>query len=494
MSPGPRRENFAPLFLYSEDEKNEGMAIDALGPLFTYRKDKEEKDVAFRPLFYSQTEPERYRLDYLFPFGGYERTETRVHSYFHFVYSNNRDLTEEPTRKKERSFLLAFWGETNRGEPYGGFFPLYGNLKNRFGRDEITFLLWPLYSHSRQGESSAYTFLWPIFSVYTGTREGFKVWPLVGYDRKEDDYRKTFFLWPIFDFEKRNLFTDDPTDVDMVWPLYVSFSSQKHIYRSVLWPFFSYTYNGYYDYNQWSAPWPFVMWGKGGGRSLFRIFPFYSRYHDEGSESGYIAFPVFWYTRDEDEQTSHTLDRYLLFSKNETRVWKKEDERERRLRVWPFFYYRQEREGRVFFYSPCLLPFDIEGIEKNWTPLLTLYEYRRNAQGESESKFLWGFYVHRRNSAREFYELSFLFRYYTAQDLVYFSVLRGLLEYRSQGSTQALRVLYSPWPMSWDSPPAAVLAEDDRFKDVILASGPGEGGNSDMEELGQNLREVKKGE
>ena len=91
LNPGPRRENFAPLFVYSEDEKREGRALDALGPFFTYRKDSEEKEVAFRPFFYSTREPGRYRLDYLYPMGGYERTEQRVHSYFHFVYSTDRE-------------------------------------------------------------------------------------------------------------------------------------------------------------------------------------------------------------------------------------------------------------------------------------------------------------------------------------------------------------------------------------------------------------------
>ncbi len=43
LNPGPRRENFAPLFIYSEDEKKEGRALDALGPFFSYRKDLQEK-------------------------------------------------------------------------------------------------------------------------------------------------------------------------------------------------------------------------------------------------------------------------------------------------------------------------------------------------------------------------------------------------------------------------------------------------------------------
>ncbi len=461
LNPGPRRENFAPLFVYSEDEKREGKALDALGPFFTYRQDSEEKEVAFRPFFYSTREPGRYRLDYLYPFGGYERTEKRVHSYFHFVYSTDQDLTAAPTRKKQKSFLLAFWGETEEGESYGGFFPIYGTLKKRFGRDEMSFLLWPLYSDSREGESKTYTVLWPIFSYYGGVgREGFKVWPLGGYDRQENDHDKTFFLWPIFHFERRNLYMPNPTEINMVWPLYVSMDEGTRVNRSVLWPFFNYEYDEDAHYTQWDFPWPFLQWAEGEERSILRIFPIYGRKYWLGVEKGYFLFPIYLYERDEDETYQTALDRYLLFSKNQTKVWKKENKSERRLRIWPFFYYRQEKGGAVYLYWPCIIPVDLEGFEQNWAPLLTLYEYRRDSEGDSESKFLWGVYVHRQNAARELFELSFVLTYYKAEDLSYFSILKGLVEYRAEKSRHALRVLYSPWPMEWESRTAIAGREE----------------------------------
>ncbi len=456
LNPGPRRENFAPLFIYSEDEEREGRAIDILGPFFTYRKDREEKDVAFRPLFYSKTEADRYRLDYVYPMGKYERTRDRVESYFRLIYSTDRDLTKGANEKKERGFLLVFWGETEKGEPYGGFFPFYGTLKNRFGREEMNFFLWPIYSDSREGEGKTYTFLWPFFSISEGRgREGFKIWPLGGYDKKANDYDKTFFLWPIFHFEKRYLFTDDPTNINMVWPFYVSSTSSKRVNRTVLWPFFNYTYDEDDHYTQWDFPWPVFQWARGDEKSIFRVFPIYGRKSWEGRERGYILWPIYWYSEDEDDQYRFVSDRYLLLSKNEIRVWKNKDQQERRIRVWPFFYYRQEREGGGYLYWPCLIPVDYEGYERNWVPLLSLYEYRRNPQGASESKFLWGFYTHRKNAVRELYELSFFLTYYSAEDLAYFSLLKGLLEYRAEGEKCALRLFYSPWPIEWECSPAS---------------------------------------
>ena len=251
-----------------------------------------------------------------------------MQSYFRLFYSNDQDLTEEPLKKKERGFLLAFWGETNKGEPYGGFFPLYGSLKNRFGRDEMNFFLWPLYSDSREGDNKTYTFLWPFFSYSTGTgREGFKFWPLGGYDRKENDFQKTFFLWPFFHFEKRYLYTDDPTEINMVFPLYVSQTSSRRTQRSVLWPFFTHIHDDDDHYTQWDFPWPLLQWAKGDEKEIFRVFPIYGRKYWEGIEKGYILWPIYRYVYEKGDEYQKTDDRYLLLSKNETKIWKKEEKR-----------------------------------------------------------------------------------------------------------------------------------------------------------------------
>lgn len=456
LTPGPRRENFQPLFLYSEDEEKEGRETDVLGPLFTYRQDAQEKDLAFRPFFYWKKEDGKYTLlEYLYPLGKYKQTEKEVESYFIPFFSSRRDLTEEAKKKKERGFLLAFWGETEKGEPYGGFFPIYGKLRKRFSKDELNFFLWPIYSDSREGENRTYNLFWPIFS-YTegGGREGFKVWPLVGRDRKENEYEKTFFLWPIFHFEKRHLYTDDPTEITMVFPLYYSSTSAKRISRSVIWPFFNYTYDEEDHYTQWDFPWPLLQWAKGDDKSIFRIFPLYGHKHWEERESGYILWPLYLYDRQDDEGYQKVINRYLLLSKDQTEVWKDEGKRAKILRIWPLFYYSLKKEGTVQFYFPALIPLDNEGYERNWGPLLRLYEYRKNVGGESESRFLWGFYTHRKNALRELYEVSFILTFYRAEEVAYFSLLKGLLEYRADGPKRALRLLYSPWPVEWERSPA----------------------------------------
>jgi hypothetical protein len=451
LNPGPRRENFAPLFIYSEDEEREGKALDALGPFFSYRKDNREKKFVFRPLAYRKQEPQHYYLEYLYPLGKYEETDQEVKSYLMPFYSTRRDLTQPKVQKKERTFFLAIWGETDQGEKYGGLFPFYGHLKKRFRKDEMTFFLWPLYSKSREGENRTTTYLWPIFTLTEGGgREGWRVWPLAGHETKENDYEKKFFLWPFFIFEKRYIYTGDPTEIQMVVPFYVSMTSSRREHKGVLWPLFTYTYDQDDHYTQWDAPFPLVRWAKGDEKSLLQVFPFYRRKYWEGREQGYHLWPIHSYSRYGDKDYHKEDNRYLLFSKDEREVWEKKDQKERRLRVWPFFYYREGKEGDVYGYGPCLIPIDFEGFERNWAPIFSLYQYNRNPQGASESRILWGFYTHRQNTLRELYELSFLMTYYKKEDLSYFSLLKGLLEYRTGKEQCALRLLYSPWPIRWE--------------------------------------------
>ncbi len=442
--------------------------MEGLGPFITYRRDRQERELAFRPFFYWKKEGKDLTLlEYLYPLGKYQRTESEVKSYFMPFYSTHRDLTpgtqeKEEKEKKERTFFLAFWGETEEGKSYGGFFPFYGKLLNRFGKDQVDFVLWPIYTDSREGESWAYNFLWPIFSYYRGGgREGFKVWPLLGYDRKENEYQKTFFLWPIFDFEKRYLYTDNPTTVVNVFPFYLSSTSSTQVQRSLLWPFFNYTRDQGENYTQWDFPWPFLEWARGEDKSILQIFPLYRRKHWEDSDTGYVLWPIYLYDYQNNAKYQKKIDRYFLLSMDKIEIWKEEGKQARALRIWPFFYYSQNKEGALKIYAPALLPLEDEGYERNWGPFLRLYEYNRNPEGASESKFLWGFYFHRKNVSQELIEVSLFLTYYEEKDLRYINLLRGLMEYLAEGSKRALRMFYLPWPVKWEASPAIMEAVSD---------------------------------
>lgn len=448
-----------PLFLYSEDEEKGGTRTEILGPFFLFSQNQEKKVRAFRPFFYYQTDAKEHTLiEYLYPLGKYTETDRKVAYYLVPFISTHRDKTET-TGAREQTFFLIFWGETAQGESYGGFFPFYGNFKKRFAKDEIDFFLWPIYSHSREGENHSYSFFWPFLDYSEGGgREARKLWPIYGHDRKEKSYDRSYFLWPFFHFEKRHLYTDDPTEIEMILPFYVSFQSKKEGRRSVLWPFFNYSYNESTNYTQWDLPWPLIRWGEGNERSILRLFPLYGRKKMEDRETGFFLWPIYSYDHQKGGNYQKYVDRFLLLSKDEREVWEKEAKEARSFRLWPLFHHKLDKDGRELFYLPVLIPFDDDGFERNWRPLFSLYEYRHDPQGESESRILWGVYLHRKNALRELYEVSFLLTTYTAQDIHYVCLLRGLLEYRGKGASRALRLFYLPWPIEWQEP--GLRAED----------------------------------
>jgi len=471
LNPGPRRENFAPFFIYSEDEENKGSRTDVLGPFFTFSGSQAGEDRAFRPFLYWQKREGAYSaLEFLYPLGKYLRTDQKIETYFIPFISTYEDLTQKDRQPKDRTFLLAIWGKTDKGKSYGGLFPLYGKLEKRFTKDEITFVMWPIYSDSRLGENHTYNLFWPFFSYSEGGgRDMLKIWPLYGQDRKENSYEKYYFLWPIFHFENRYLYTDDPTRVSMVFPLSVNIYSSQRAHHSLLWPLFKYEHSRRDNYTEWDLPWPFFRYGKGDEKSVLQIFPLYGRKENLSRESGFFLWPILWYYHDkEGGEVQKKTDHFLILSKEETQKWPKEGREAYTLRIWPFFHYSRRKEGNEYFYSPALIPVDEDGYERNWAPFLTLYEYRQNAQGASEAKFLWGFYTHRQSSLRELYEVSFLLTYYKAEEVSYFGLLKGLLEYRVGREQCALRLLYSPWPIQWDCSREGKEAVAEPWKIVAL--------------------------
>ncbi|MFH1625593.1 MAG: hypothetical protein ABID54_10650, partial [Pseudomonadota bacterium] len=239
-----RRLNMEPLFSYNEDIDRESTELDAVGPFFTFQSKPKQEEYGFRPFFYVRKKKEEHfkEIEYLYPLGKYRKTDQERVFQFIPLFSSHKDLTEETKKPSDFGFFPVFWGKDENGESYGGLFPLYGRLKHRFGKDQIRFVLWPIYSDSKEENTWTYNILWPIFSYTTGGGEsGFRVWPLYGRQEKEGEYSKYFALWPIFFFQKTDLDTDNPQTFKAVFPLFVDSSSPERDSTTFLWPFFHFS-------------------------------------------------------------------------------------------------------------------------------------------------------------------------------------------------------------------------------------------------------------
>ena len=140
-----------PLFsYYASEERTE---VEILGPLFTWTEEEQRSEWGIRPFVYLTNDPARelLRWEFVYPLGKYQYKEGDHKSYL-VPFSLLRDevTSSEPERREKASaFLTAFWGQTDEGEKYGGFFPIAGRLEERLGRDEINFISGPSIHASR---------------------------------------------------------------------------------------------------------------------------------------------------------------------------------------------------------------------------------------------------------------------------------------------------------------------------------------------------------
>ncbi|CAD7773463.1 MAG: hypothetical protein KCCBMMGE_00185 [Candidatus Methanoperedenaceae archaeon GB37] len=167
----------SPLLNYYVSEETK--SIEAVGPFFSYQKGPEFKTFAFRPLFSYEKTPQGLSWDILYPLIRYRRDNWGKR--FQLLPLINQEERHQGESYKE--YFPVFWGKTKTGEKYGGIFPIYGKYKQRFDRDEIKFVLWPLYIASKKADLHTYHFLWPLFTYHQGEkRKAFKFFPVYGYD------------------------------------------------------------------------------------------------------------------------------------------------------------------------------------------------------------------------------------------------------------------------------------------------------------------------
>jgi len=377
-----------------------------LGPLISYDEENQERHVVLRPFLFSYDSEEGGIYNYLFPLG----KVTREKSYLVPIYMSKRTKTESDT-----AFLLFFGGTSKKGS-YGGFFPFYGKLYNRFGKDEMGFFAWPLYAYTEAEGATKTNVLWPFFSFYGGTDEGFKAWPLYG-SRERPGVRKTqFFLWPIFFKEEKNLDTDEPIDSFYALPFYIHSTSRTKEYQAVLWPFFTHSKDS--DKEKWDIFWPIFSTTSGEETKGYNFFPIISEKTSGKDRNFSLLWPIYreseWYVKDERflQRSVIVMNRYI------------EDDKGTFFNVWPLFEY-QGKDAQSTFLFPSILPFRDRELDRIIKPLITLYERKKTAD-KSTTNLLYGFYTYEEAGEAWKARFAFLFTLKNDQDGPGFEFLSGL--------------------------------------------------------------------
>jgi len=444
LGAGPLYDQF-PLTL------NSGHRTEAVGPFFFQQERDTEKSWGISPLFSWRTDPatESGGYDLCYPLLTYEYYGQERRWQFCQLLSLAGGQTQAGVPQDRFTIFPLYFRQLSPdpNESYTAFFPIYGQLKNRLFRDDIFFVMFPVYSETRRRDVVTDNYLYPLFHLRRGDgMHGWQFWPVAGNEYKSvttrtngfgeteviGGYDKSFFLWPIFLWQNADVGTENPVKFHASIPFYAVSRSPQRDYTSVLWPLFNWIDDRGKKYREWELPYPLVVIARGPGKTTTRVLPLFSRSHNDTLESNFYLWPLYKYNRIHASTLDRERTRILFFlysdlSEKNTSTGKTK----RRVDLLPFFTWHRDFDGnrRLQILAPIepVLP-DNRGIEHNWSPLWSLWRAEENpSTGAKSRSLLWN-----------------LYRYDTAPGAKKGSLLFGLFQYQSNPESKKLRLLYIP--------------------------------------------------
>lgn len=415
LEPGDREEWLGPL--YAAEATENGSSHLSLAP----------------PLFVREINPslELDRFDVLYPLVTWSRhgSEYRFQLLQLLAWSGGQTPGDEEEKKRLTLFPFFFSQRStaNPSNNYTALVPFYGTMKNHLFRDEVRFVLMPLYVQSRKGGVITDNYLAPFIHRRYGTgHDGWQVWPLVGHETKGITYKtnnldeavlvpgheKTFALWPIWHRQRLGLGGANPQTNTLLFPLIVHQRSPNRDQSQYLFPLVTYIHDRGRQYREWGFPWPLVGFARGEGKTANRIWPFYSHGSSASAESDFILWPLYMHKGVRSEAYTRDRSRVLFFLWSDTREKNIVGKTERRRRdLWPLFTHKKDYSGneRLQVLAPLepLVP-NNRGIERGWSPVWSIYRSENNPKaGIRSQSLLWNLW--RREVSTNGTRSSFLF-------------------------------------------------------------------------------------
>jgi hypothetical protein len=443
--------NAGPLYDQFPLTLDSGHRTEAVGPFFYQQEEDTEKSWGIPPLFSRVTDPatesEAYDLFYpLLTCEIYGR-DYRWQFCQLLSFAGGQNQTDVP-RNRFTFFPVYFQQrspETN--ENYTALVPFYGHLKNRLFRDDIFFVMFPIYGQTRKHDVVTDNYLYPFFHLRHGDGlHGWQFWPVVGSEHKDVTTRtndfgdtetigghdKSFFLWPVYLRQDTGIGTDNPEKFRASIPLYAVSRSPQRDSTSVLWPFFNWIDDREKKYREWEGPYPFVVVARGPGKTTTRVLPLFGRSHNDTFESDFYLWPLYKYNHLHTDALEQARTRILFYLFVDLTEKNTETGRERqRVDLLPLFHWQRDFDGnrRLQILAPIepVLP-GSSGIERNWSPLWSLWRAEDNpSTGAASQSLLWN-----------------LYRYDKTHGTKKCSLLFGLFQYQSNAESKKLRLLYIP--------------------------------------------------
>lgn len=401
LDAGDRTEAFGP-FYYSQRITNDNSLTRswAVPPLFSYTVnedvDYEWFDFLWKGITYSRY-GSVYRwqmLQWVSFAGGDTQTTTNIDRFTLFpLYFQQR--TPDP--------------ELN----YTALVPFYGTLRGRLFRDEVKFIALPLYLQTRKKDIVTDNYLFPFFHVRRGdSLRGWQFWPLYGSEHRDAIERtnhwgdtftlgghdKRFVLWPFFLQQHTGIGTTNDARLTAVIPFYAQLRSPMRDSTWWGWPLgVVHTEDRLRKFSEWGAPWPFIVFARGEGKHVNRVWPLFSQARNESQAAGWYLWPLYKYNRLHSDTMERERRRVLFFLYSDTTVKNRASgERQRQTDLWPLFTARTELDGRrrLQILAP-LEPFlpNNTSVQRDLAPLWSVWRAEENPKtGEKSRSLLWNLY------------------------------------------------------------------------------------------------------
>ena len=433
-----------------------------LGPIFEYKKDEFSKIYAVRPILYYEADYElKFRsLDILYPFIGYQEDNQRTQfkAFFSMIrYSNLNDYDDLQEKNFSIFPVLDVSWSGKKENNYFSLFPIWGTLKNKYNKEEINYVLFPLYLKTKKKHSTNKHFFWPFISIVEGKYiSGFKFWPLFGYENKLDEKQLTvvkeskFFLWPFYAYKKD---TRGGLNLEekIYFPFYLSSSSSFHKSKTYLWPFFNIYMDKIRNQTTYNMPWPIIQYKKGINIFSQRFFPFYSYVKTKNVEKGFYLWPLYRYKNEILATDYFKTKSFLLFLYKQDTYYDLASNKITKefSSLWPIYSKDTYEDGYDFrIFSPVESFFSKnEKIRKIWSPIWSIIRIQNNSELLRTSILfnLIKYENDKRNQKRKF-SINFLLpiiSHESEEGKTKFNILGGLLGLET-GDEPKIRILYIP--------------------------------------------------
>lgn len=407
--------NAWPFWVGQEDNAGRIVAQQVLGPLYFERTAPDGTQLqVLRPLWLRIENPPATTNHFLYPFFTWQ-TDPENTSFTFFQLINFLRYSPAAGGSTQRFDIWPLYFSRDTGDPatsYRALLPFGGTIKNRFGKDRLDFVLWPLYVHSEKNGMETTSTPWPFIRTVKGAgHHGFEFWPLFGSRGREGDYRSQFALWPLLYRQEKNLSAPEPDVKVGALPFYARETGPGYRSETYVWPFFGYTHRITPErYDETRYFWPFVVRGRGDVRHIDRFAPFYSHSVIKGHDKTWYLWPLFREDRWEDDKLAHRKDAVLFFLYNSTEQRSRTNSAAApayKRHYWPLLSVWDNGAGRrqAQFLSPLEVFFpNNEPIRQLYSPLFALYRFDQRAPGDTRHSILWNLVSWKKSPAeREFH-------------------------------------------------------------------------------------------